>query len=235
MTWRGRWSRTVLPDPATRSPLHIDAAKEILIQRQDTHLDSLAERLREARVRRVIEPLLAGGSISDVPSDDIRFVVDLGLVRFDGAGGLVIANPIYNEVLPRVLAGGDARFAAAHLTGVAQAGWQPRPGQAAGGVSGLLAAARAAAAGQRPLPRDCAAPGADGLSAPRRQRQRHARPRVRHRLAAHGSLPALRRRQPVTMGMELKVWRDGEATRWTRGWRSSTNTWPGWGSTAAGW
>ena len=38
-----------------------------------------------------------------MPLDDIRFVVDLGLCRFDGAGGLVIANPIYREVLPRVL------------------------------------------------------------------------------------------------------------------------------------
>ncbi|WP_129678459.1 AAA family ATPase, partial [Candidatus Chloroploca sp. Khr17] len=90
----------VTPDPARAiTPLHLDAAKEILIQRQDTHLDSLAERLREPRVRRVIEPLLAGGSLSDVPQDDIRFVVDLGLCRFDGPGGLVIANPIYKEVL----------------------------------------------------------------------------------------------------------------------------------------
>ena len=84
---------------------HIQTAKEILIQRQDTHLDSLAERLREPRVRRVIEPILAGTSLSDVPPDDIRFVLDLGLCRLDPAGGLVIANPIYREVLPRVLAG----------------------------------------------------------------------------------------------------------------------------------
>ena len=41
--------------------------------------EGLAERLREPRVRRVIEPILAGGSIGDVPLDDIRFVVDLGL------------------------------------------------------------------------------------------------------------------------------------------------------------
>ena len=54
------------PLPVTRA--HIDAAKELLIQRQDTHLDSLAERLREPRVRRVIEPMLAGGSIGDVPA-----------------------------------------------------------------------------------------------------------------------------------------------------------------------
>ncbi|MGB3291710.1 MAG: AAA-like domain-containing protein [Phormidesmis sp.] len=33
---------------------HVEAAKEILIQRQDTHLDSLAERLREPRVRAII-------------------------------------------------------------------------------------------------------------------------------------------------------------------------------------
>ena len=91
----------VEPDPAiVVTPEHILTTKEILIQRQDTHLDSLAERLRELRVRRVIEPMLAGRSLSDVPQDDIRFLVDLGTFRFDGAGGLVIANPIYREALP---------------------------------------------------------------------------------------------------------------------------------------
>ena len=83
---------------------HIAAAKEILIQRQDTHLDSLAERLREPRVRRVIEPMLAGSALGDLAADDRQFVVDLGLARRDPAGGLVIANPIYREVIPRVLA-----------------------------------------------------------------------------------------------------------------------------------
>ncbi len=83
---------------------HIAAAKELLIQRQDTHLDSLAERLREQRVRRVIEPMLAGTALGDLPADDRQFVIDLGLARRDPAGGLVIANPIYREVIPRVLA-----------------------------------------------------------------------------------------------------------------------------------
>jgi hypothetical protein len=32
--------------------------------------------------------------------------VDLGLLRREGSGGLVIANPIYREVLPRALASG---------------------------------------------------------------------------------------------------------------------------------
>ena len=84
--------------------IDIDAAKEILIRRQDTHLDSLAERLREPRVRRIIEPILAGEALPAVPEDDLRYVQDLGLVRAEGGAGLVIANPIYREVIPRSLA-----------------------------------------------------------------------------------------------------------------------------------
>ncbi|QNP28303.1 ATP-binding protein [Cylindrospermopsis curvispora] len=80
----------------------INQAKEILIQRQDTHLDSLAERLREERVKTIIEPILAGEDLPDVPPDDIRYVLDLGLCRDQGQG-LEIANPIYKEVLPLVL------------------------------------------------------------------------------------------------------------------------------------
>ena len=82
---------------------HIFQAKEILIARQDTHLDSLAERLREPRVQAIIEPILAGLELGNVPNDDIQFVIDLGLCKMDPQGGLTIANPIYREVLPRVL------------------------------------------------------------------------------------------------------------------------------------
>ena len=81
----------------------IDKSKDILIERQETHLDSLAERLREPRVRAVIEPILAGNSLLNVPTDDIRFVKDLGLVIQKNGNGLEIANPIYREVLPTVL------------------------------------------------------------------------------------------------------------------------------------
>lgn len=83
---------------------HVDEAKEILIRRQDTHLDSLAERLREPRVRAIIEPMLAGQELGNVANEDIQFVLDLGLCVMDPRGGLSIANPIYREVLPRVLA-----------------------------------------------------------------------------------------------------------------------------------
>ena len=79
-------------------------AKENLILRMDTHLDSLAERLREDRVRHIIEPMLAGTLFDgSVTSDDQRFVLDLGLCRLGPGGSLVIANPIYQEVIPRML------------------------------------------------------------------------------------------------------------------------------------
>ncbi|MCC3404433.1 MAG: ATP-binding protein [Microcoleus sp. PH2017_10_PVI_O_A] len=85
------------------TPQHILEAKEILIKRQDTHLDSLAERLRENRVKAIIEPMLAGLELGNIPNDDIQFLIDLGLCKMDVQGGLTIANPIYREVLPRVL------------------------------------------------------------------------------------------------------------------------------------
>ena len=91
------------PDPAIPITVElINQAKEILIKRQDTHLDSLAERLREDRVRAIIQPILSGSELTDVPQDDIRYVLDLGLCT--NQHGLQIANPIYQEVLPRVLA-----------------------------------------------------------------------------------------------------------------------------------
>ncbi len=82
----------------------IDQAKEYLIINRVTHLDQLADKLREERVRRVIEPMLAGAALGSVPEDDIQYLIDLGLCRMAPGQGLTIANPIYREVLPRTLA-----------------------------------------------------------------------------------------------------------------------------------
>jgi hypothetical protein len=80
----------------------ISQAKENLIMRRETHLDQLADKLREERVRRVIEPLLAGESKPEqLPEDDIQYVADLGLITTRGQ--IQIANEIYREVVPRVL------------------------------------------------------------------------------------------------------------------------------------
>ena len=77
-------------------------AQEQLIARRETHLDQLADKLREDRVRRVVEPLLSGGDRPPEFSErDLEYVRDLGLIAPDLP--LRIANPIYAEVVPREL------------------------------------------------------------------------------------------------------------------------------------
>ena len=81
---------------------HIDLAKERLILARSTHLDSLADKLNEPRVRRVIAPMLSGDD-ARLPEADLEYCVDLGLLA-PGLKPIEIANPIYREVLPRQLA-----------------------------------------------------------------------------------------------------------------------------------
>ncbi len=83
---------------------HIEQAAQRLIIARATHLDSLVAKLHEERVRNVIEPILAGSIfMPDVTyDDDISFVRDLGLIT--DKAPLNIANPIYREVIVRVLA-----------------------------------------------------------------------------------------------------------------------------------
>ena len=76
-------------------------AREQLISRRETHLDQLADKLQEDRVRRVIEPLLSGSGEHESSARDIEYVRDLGLVAQHGP--LRVANPIYAEVVPREL------------------------------------------------------------------------------------------------------------------------------------
>ena len=80
----------------------IQDAREQLILRRETHLDQLTDKLREERVRRVIEPLLRGADdAGPTAADDLEYVRDLGLVARDSP--VRIANPIYREVIPRDL------------------------------------------------------------------------------------------------------------------------------------
>ena len=76
------------------------AAKERLVLSRATHLDQLAYKLMEERVRRVIEPIIQGVD-ANFNADDINYCLDLGLIRKEK--GLQIANAIYREVIPREL------------------------------------------------------------------------------------------------------------------------------------
>ena len=76
-------------------------AQEHLILSRVTHLDQLADKLQEDRVRRVVEPLLSGADRRAFTDRDLEYVRDLGLVAQDPP--VRIANPIYAEVVPREL------------------------------------------------------------------------------------------------------------------------------------
>lgn len=90
------------PTPVTAA--HVDEAKERVIRDRLPHLDSLAARVREPRVQRVIEPILAGDDVLTVDatySDDLAYVRDLGLIT--DSPRVRIANPMYRDVIVRVL------------------------------------------------------------------------------------------------------------------------------------
>jgi len=82
---------------------HVKEAVERIIQRRDTHIDSLLERLKEPRVRRIVESVIMGRPIDiDFTNEDAAFAFDLGLLRFD-RGDVRPGNPIYGEVMIRML------------------------------------------------------------------------------------------------------------------------------------
>ena len=90
-------SRTITADDI------LDAQERLILARV-THLDNLADKLREERVRRVVAPMLTGAADRDSYADrgrDVEYARDLGLLAQDDAKR--IANPIYAEVIPREL------------------------------------------------------------------------------------------------------------------------------------
>lgn len=103
VTWSMRENR----DRSVRIiPEMIYRAQERIIYRRDTHIDILIDKLREERVKRVIQPMLSGeGDIDDevIPSDDIQYVADMGLITIERGKPRRIANGIYREIIPREL------------------------------------------------------------------------------------------------------------------------------------
>ena len=84
---------------------HIEKALEQMTMARETHLDALAERLKEPRIRDVIQLILVGdaGAKLDPNHPDVMLAMDLGLIKWDTERGFLIANPIYEEILTRTL------------------------------------------------------------------------------------------------------------------------------------
>lgn len=78
----------------------IDRARKVLIIRRDTHLDSLLDRLNDKRVIAIIDAIMSGKEGAVFNDNDVQYVRDLGLIKVDD---FKIANPIYQEIIPRSL------------------------------------------------------------------------------------------------------------------------------------
>jgi len=87
---------------------HILAAREQMIQARETHLDSLGVRLRDPKIKHVVESILVGNNDPEMgrTSPDVELAMDLGLIKWDAAKGFTISNPIYEEILTRYLNSG---------------------------------------------------------------------------------------------------------------------------------
>ncbi len=82
---------------------HILQAREQMIMARETHLDALGERLKDPRIKNVIQTILTGEPDPTMAEGDaFRLCLDLGLVSIEN-GTPGIANPIYRETLARYL------------------------------------------------------------------------------------------------------------------------------------
>ncbi|GHU84083.1 hypothetical protein FACS189473_0350 [Spirochaetia bacterium] len=84
---------------------HIQEARKQMIAARETHLDALGERLRDQRIRQVIQTIITGETNLSMSrtSPDVELAMDLGLVRWDTQTGFTISNPIYEEIMTRYL------------------------------------------------------------------------------------------------------------------------------------
>jgi hypothetical protein len=86
---------------------HIQSARKQMIEARETHLDALAYRLEDPKIRKVMETLITGEPDPFMAeSEAFRLCLDLGLVAMEKKtggfqGSPAVANPIYREVIAR--------------------------------------------------------------------------------------------------------------------------------------
>jgi DNA polymerase III delta prime subunit len=84
-------------------PRMVEEAKERLIAARQTHLDSLVDKLKEDRVRKVVMAIVSGDApVFDDWDDSLRYCRDLGIIKNERRA-VEFANPIYREITTRVL------------------------------------------------------------------------------------------------------------------------------------
>ena len=82
----------------------IEEAKDKIILERYTHIDQLLDKLKEERVRGVIEPIMLNKELEqNFREDDVSYVEDLGIIKRSRSGEIRISNRIYQEIIPREL------------------------------------------------------------------------------------------------------------------------------------
>jgi hypothetical protein len=87
---------------------HLQQARQQMIDARETHLDTLGERLRDPRIKHVIQTIITGDMdpLMGRTNRDVELTMDLGLITWDTETGFTIANPVYEEILTRYLNSG---------------------------------------------------------------------------------------------------------------------------------
>jgi hypothetical protein len=105
-----RATMRVLPDTSTETVgmEHVMEARGQMIEARETHLDALGVRLRDQRVKRIIQTIMTGAVDPSLgrTNPDVELAMDLGLIIWRSETGFTIANPIYEEILTRYLNSG---------------------------------------------------------------------------------------------------------------------------------
>lgn len=82
----------------------VDEAMDNILARGGNHLEFLASKLREDRVKRCMVPIITSGILTDdISESDLTYLRELGLVTMDKT--IEIANYLYKEMIPRALVG----------------------------------------------------------------------------------------------------------------------------------
>ncbi|MDR1080246.1 MAG: ATP-binding protein [Deltaproteobacteria bacterium] len=84
----------------------VDSAAINLLTIPEVHFLSLAQRLKEPRIKMAISTVISGSKAVALPSfhDDLEYSADLGILKFDDAtDSYSFANPIYDAVIVKTL------------------------------------------------------------------------------------------------------------------------------------
>jgi hypothetical protein len=87
---------------------HVRQGRQQMINARETHLDSLGERLRDPKIKHVIQTIITGDVDPTLGRihPDVELAMDLGLISWSSSNGFTIANPVYEEILIRYLNSG---------------------------------------------------------------------------------------------------------------------------------